>query len=90
MWTQDLEQEVDHQVRLPRIHKWLSQVFHEDEAPGPHPEAEEEDGPSVMDRVMSLMTPVEHDSLASLSSHIAATAKGEIFGASAYTENYAP
>ena len=76
-------------MRLPLLHRWVSQVFQEDEAPGQHPEAEQ-DEPSVMDRVMSLMTPVEHDSLASLSSHIAATAKGEIFAASAYTENYAP
>lgn len=76
-------------MRLPRLHRWVSQVFHEDADPAPHPDPEQ-DEPGVIDRVMSLMTPVEHDSLASLSSHIAATAKGEIFGASAYTENYAP
>lgn len=76
-------------MRLPRLHRWVSQVFHEDADPAQHPDLEE-DEPGVIDRVMSLMTPVEHDSLASLSSHIAATAKGEIFGASTYTENYAP
>jgi hypothetical protein len=89
MWTGDLEQEVDRQVRLPLLQRWVSQVFHEDAVPDRHPDTEQ-DEPSVMDRVINLMTPVEHDSLASLSSHIAATAKGEIFGASAYTENYAP
>lgn len=76
-------------MRLPRLHRWVGQVFHEDADPARHPDTEQ-DEPGVMYRVMSLMTPVEHDSLASLSSHIAATAKGEIFGASAYTENYAP
>jgi hypothetical protein len=89
MWTTDLAQEVDHPVKLPRLHKRVSQVSHEDAPHAQHP-GSERDEPILMDRAIGLMAPVEHDSLASLSSHIAATAKGEIFGTPAYTQNYAP
>lgn len=77
-------------MKLPRLHRWVSQIFHEDgpAEEGLHAGDGEQHEPDAAARTLFLTTPVEHDSLASLSSHIAATAKGEIFTAAPYTEHY--
>lgn len=46
-------------------------------------------GTQSANRTLSLMTPVEHNSLASLSSHIASTARGEVFTPPDYSQDYA-
>ena len=78
-------------MKLSRLHKWVSQIFHEG-GPAEHSlgagDAEQHE-PDAAARTLILTTPVEHNSLASLSSHIAATAKGEIFTTAPHTEHYA-
>ena len=73
------------------LEKLARQVFHDDgdsymeEGYTEYSELEESQSVS---RTLRLITPVEHDSLASLSFHIASSAKGEVFTPGSYSPEY--